>query len=66
MTPLQRWASEKNCCCRHPERYSCAEDMLRRTTSEYDRQKMAWNGEELEPCDCCCHEDFFEEEDDER
>ncbi len=64
MTPLQRWAEEKGCCCSHPERYACAEEQERSqlplddVMRSFARERI----DEVEPCGCYCHNEFFEDE----
>lgn len=65
MTELQRWAKERKCCCQHPERTACAEDRERRQSPLLARNLLPFIGE-IEPCECCCHDEFFEDEDDDR
>ncbi len=48
---LKEWAERKQCVCRHPERYACAESLL----DHNERHNMDIIAE-LEPCECPCHE----------
>lgn len=66
MSSLERWAKEKKCCCPHPERHACAEELDRRSwlLDDVARSFRRQGIDEIEPCECHCHDEFFSDDED--